>query len=191
MTPPEGNNSTRIASTAYVQKELIPYEKTADLGALAHQNTINYAGNQITNKPTLGALAAQNYITTDNIQYEQYLFVDASRGSDSNPGDNVNYPLKTIYAAIQKAKSPATTMIQIYPGTYTEMPNINNKNIDLYSLSEDENNDISLRHYEDHGNKCHRINHHVFFAIGELPAYYQPDRHKRRVNTQCFSGNLY
>ena len=127
-----------------MQKELIPYEKTADLGALAHQNTINYAGNQITNKPTLGALAAQNYITTDNIQYEQYLFVDASRGSDSNPGDNVNYPLKTIYAAIQKAKSPATTMIQIYPGTYTEMPNINNKNIDLYSLSEDENNPVII-----------------------------------------------
>ena len=71
-TPPAGNNSTRIASTAFVQGELNSKDAPSNgktygrrdhdwnqLGNLATQNTADYQ-TQLTNKPELGTLSKAN-----------------------------------------------------------------------------------------------------------------------------------
>lgn len=54
VTPPAGNNSTRIASTAFVKGAI------DSLGALAKKDKADYR-TDISNKPTLGSLASKDY----------------------------------------------------------------------------------------------------------------------------------
>lgn len=80
-TPPAGNSSTRIASTAYVQGELDSRDAPANgntygrkdhewsqLGSMASKNTVNYS-TDITNKPQLGEMASASDAPADSTYY--------------------------------------------------------------------------------------------------------------------------
>lgn len=83
VTPPAGNDSTRIASTAFVQGEFDSKDapnngKTygrknkawSELGGLASKNSVNYE-TEVTSKPMLGTLSSLN-----SISYQSNLITD-------------------------------------------------------------------------------------------------------------------
>lgn len=68
VTPPAGNNSTRIASTAFVKSSIDSFDSS--LGDLAKKDKADYQ-TDVVNKPTLGALAAKNMANYETDVYNK------------------------------------------------------------------------------------------------------------------------
>lgn len=116
-------------------------EDKSALGDLAYQNEADYA-TQVSNKPTLGALAAKDQaaLTTDvlgvlpvenggtgasdlagianNIFDDVILYVDDDNGSDTNGNGTQSNPYKTIQFAIDKVGVYKNGYINIKYGSY-------------------------------------------------------------------------
>ena len=67
-TASTGTNTTQIATTAFVQGEISGKADTADLGDLAYQDTVDY-DTEVTNKPTLGTMAAVDDAPSNGSEY--------------------------------------------------------------------------------------------------------------------------
>ena len=131
------------ADTDDVVAALALKANTADLGALATQDTADYV-TQLTNKPTLGALASKNSANlasdvtgilpienggtgADNLSgiidaiigAGKTYYVDPVSGSDSNAGTSTN-PFKTIQKAIDSCGYLARYTLVLASGSYSE-----------------------------------------------------------------------
>lgn len=128
----------------YVDGELALKANTSDLGDLAYQNTANYL-TQLTNKPTLGALAdndtidltseVTNILPIENggtgadtlagfidnvIGVDKTWYVNVANGDDSNDGTTSAKAFKTISHAIGVCPYLSKCTIVIAGGSYTE-----------------------------------------------------------------------
>lgn len=132
------------ANVSDMNSALALKENIANLGDLAYLNTANYV-TQITNKPTLGALASKDKVNVasqvtgilpisnggtgasdlagiianvigTNIVY----FVDSINGNDNNDGKTYENSFKTIQHAIDSCPFIADCKIVLESGTYSE-----------------------------------------------------------------------
>lgn len=153
-TPPAGNNSTRIASTAFVQGEISSKDTPNDnktygrknkawveLGSIATKSSVDYE-DDITNKPVLGDLASKNKVAPRDIVHPTDIYVDPNGDDTEGSGSFLN-PYKTITKALTMASDLYLTTIMINSGTYNETIKITDKHIWIYSLGT-ENSPVNI-----------------------------------------------